>query len=356
MLSTGMVSTARTAWQPSLPSWPATCASTRRLRARLPGRCPTQAKTSCRTCCTTTGFRPRSTTCSSMTRIAGTTSGCVDISATARTTTQKSLPDPRATSSPPEARPPTTPSTHTSSARRAGTTPNSSSAWRSRHPFMPTTHRVRATKADQLIQFSSFADLSTVVRNLGVAPDFACGHQIRLPDWLQTLEGHAAVRVAREVHLRRHEAASTATQRDGPASTSRSIASQPTGTHFLEAFDTWIKTGSFADFVDGVMTEQREYLPEEHEDIDLPHVERQQRGIRNLGPCLPLVPDRPPRRRGHACDLRVLDRLRRNRLASATPGMSPIRFLNGSVLNSTGARDRRDHQYCCWNGTHPRPE
>ena len=118
--------------------------------------------------------------------------------------------------------------------------------------FMPTTHRlVRATKADELIQFSSFAEESTVVRNLGVAPDFACGHQIRLPDWLQNLQGTPRyVSRGKFIFVDMRSEHSDAAGRPGFY---LAIYREPAnGYAFLEAFDTWIKTGSFADFVDGV--------------------------------------------------------------------------------------------------------
>jgi hypothetical protein len=39
--------------------------------------------------------------------------------------------------------------------------------------------------ATDLIQFSSFSDGHSVGFNYGVAPDFACGHQVHLPDWFK---------------------------------------------------------------------------------------------------------------------------------------------------------------------------
>jgi hypothetical protein len=55
---------------------------------------------------------------------------------------------------------------------------------------MPTTYGLYA---QHLIQFSSFSEQPTAgpilsgVANYGVAPDFACGHQIRLADWVNNL-------------------------------------------------------------------------------------------------------------------------------------------------------------------------
>src|SRR6185503_5885481 len=59
---------------------------------------------------------------------------------------------------------------------------------------MPTTYARKAIKADELIQFSCFTDFtSPLIKmygtwNYGVAPDFACGHQIKLPDWLTHMQ------------------------------------------------------------------------------------------------------------------------------------------------------------------------
>jgi hypothetical protein len=70
--------------------------------------------------------------------------------------------------------------------------------------FMPTTYShnsQKSTRADQLIQFSYFSDVTNgrpvgySVWNYGVAPDFACGHRIHLPQWLTDLE-HTADYVA----------------------------------------------------------------------------------------------------------------------------------------------------------------
>jgi hypothetical protein len=55
--------------------------------------------------------------------------------------------------------------------------------------FMPTTYFVRAIKADDLIQFGAFSDTAGITANYGVAPDFACGHQLRLPRWVEGLKG-----------------------------------------------------------------------------------------------------------------------------------------------------------------------
>ena len=60
--------------------------------------------------------------------------------------------------------------------------------------FMPTGSSaglyVQNDRASALIQFSTFSDMSplpinniTGVANYGVAPDFACGHRVYLPDW-----------------------------------------------------------------------------------------------------------------------------------------------------------------------------
>jgi hypothetical protein len=81
--------------------------------------------------------------------------------------------------------------------------------------FMPTSGRTGDTRgayragtqnySQDLIQFGSFAQLSTqdliqfglfgqepaIVANYGVAPDFACGHVVHLPPWVQWSAQHA---------------------------------------------------------------------------------------------------------------------------------------------------------------------
>jgi hypothetical protein len=51
--------------------------------------------------------------------------------------------------------------------------------------FIPTTnaHGGAAQRASELIQFSSFSDNPDSVENYGVAPDFAFGNKVYLPDW-----------------------------------------------------------------------------------------------------------------------------------------------------------------------------
>ena len=57
--------------------------------------------------------------------------------------------------------------------------------------FMPTTQPSglcgNPSSAGDLIQFSSFSSTTGEVANYGVAPDFACGHQVHLPNWCAPL-------------------------------------------------------------------------------------------------------------------------------------------------------------------------
>jgi hypothetical protein len=53
--------------------------------------------------------------------------------------------------------------------------------------FMPTTRPNldcgNPSQASDLIQFSNFSDQPGTLFNYGVAPDFACGHSVHLPEW-----------------------------------------------------------------------------------------------------------------------------------------------------------------------------
>lgn len=53
--------------------------------------------------------------------------------------------------------------------------------------FIPTSRLDPLTKAEDLIQFSYFSQSAGLAENYGVAPDFACGHQIHLPSWVTQL-------------------------------------------------------------------------------------------------------------------------------------------------------------------------
>ena len=120
--------------------------------------------------------------------------------------------------------------------------------------FMPTTYIHNSVKADELIQFSSFTDLTMPLFavygawNYGVAPDFACGHQIQLPEWLKGLRGTGLyVSDGNFTFINQ-----------GPVSFARLSYGRPgfylaiyqeNGFGLLEAFDTWLHPGvTFKEF------------------------------------------------------------------------------------------------------------
>lgn len=124
--------------------------------------------------------------------------------------------------------------------------------------FMPTTlfggSRTLVNRATQLIQLSCFSDVPAPafipsVRcaiNYGVAPDFACGHQIFLPSWTGIAKGTPGF--------------SFVDQHSVPDGAGRSpgfflAVLQDNGMALIEALDTWLHPEiSFAQFQAGVLS------------------------------------------------------------------------------------------------------
>jgi hypothetical protein len=96
------------------------------------------------------------------------------------------------------------------------------------------------------------------VANYGVAPDFACGHQVHLPGWLssnntQDINGHSVVPQESSgfcfVNMQRPDAACDS----GPGFYLAIYQETPGGLALLEAFDCWLHPGvTFEDFKRGV--------------------------------------------------------------------------------------------------------
>lgn len=154
--------------------------------------------------------------------------------------------------------------------------------------FMPTGRRFTIKEAGDLIQFGSFSrkrifwarvegpvvggvDLNFVVldnvENYGVAPDFACGHQVHLPWWVskdntegvrdgmpqdpRTSPGFSFVRVGRS----RLEKVGTPFT---PGCFLAIYQETPGGFALMEAFDTWLDPHTrFEDFKLGVLVRNR---------------------------------------------------------------------------------------------------
>lgn len=110
--------------------------------------------------------------------------------------------------------------------------------------FMPTGQSAgqgTQNMASQLIQFGSFSDEPGEVANYGVAPDFACGHRMYKPPWVQgEVEGQFLF------------------VRQGSAEPNRpgfylAIYEQENGFSLLEAHDVWLHPGlTFREFKDSV--------------------------------------------------------------------------------------------------------
>ena len=83
---------------------------------------------------------------------------------------------------------------------------------------------------------------SGVRHNYGVAPDFACGHQIWIPSWAKIAKGAPGFNFAD------HGSAAS-----GPPGFYLAILQQD-GLALMEAFDTWLHPGvTFADWKAGVL-------------------------------------------------------------------------------------------------------
>ena len=108
--------------------------------------------------------------------------------------------------------------------------------------FMPTTYFPPATYAQELIQFSSFAEYGNI-RNYGVAPDFACGYQIRLPlpEWVRRLEGTSRYVVDGDFIFIDQEGLGFGPIGHRPGFYLAIF--QQNGFALLEAFDTWLHRG-----------------------------------------------------------------------------------------------------------------
>jgi hypothetical protein len=125
--------------------------------------------------------------------------------------------------------------------------------------FMPTTYyhnSQKSTRADQLIQFSFFADSGGRIFdswsgawNYGVAPDFACGHQIHLPQWLTDLKGTADYVADGDFTFIRQVPPSFASVAPLGRPGFYLAIFQENGFALLEAYDAWLHGDlNFADF------------------------------------------------------------------------------------------------------------
>jgi len=128
---------------------------------------------------------------------------------------------------------------------------------------MPTTFDLKIINAYALIQFSSFSDSTDPFTrlsgawNYGVAPDFACGHQIHLPDWVIRLRGTPRYMYVPERNFTFIDCGTPLSFAPINKPTDRPgfflAIYQENGFALLEAFDTWGKWlyrdhMTFADF------------------------------------------------------------------------------------------------------------
>lgn len=115
--------------------------------------------------------------------------------------------------------------------------------------FMPTGQSAgpeRQNSAHDLIQFGSFSQTVGEVANYGVAPDFACGHSVHLPDWVD-MYGH------REGPFLFVDRGPTGRDKSGPAGFYLAIFRNEHGA-LLEALDTWHNPGvTFDDFKTAIL-------------------------------------------------------------------------------------------------------
>jgi hypothetical protein len=135
--------------------------------------------------------------------------------------------------------------------------------------FMPTTYShnsQKSTRADQLIQFSCFADVTNGrifdnwygAWNYGVAPDFACGHQIHLPQWLTDLKDTADYVADGNFTFVRQVPLSFASLAPQGRPGFYLVLFQENGFALLEAFDSWLNPGvTFAQFQEDVRRRNR---------------------------------------------------------------------------------------------------
>lgn len=121
--------------------------------------------------------------------------------------------------------------------------------------FIPTTgfagQDIIYVKATNFIQLSCFSDVAppseedeNSVMNYGVAPDFACGHQIYLPSWTGISLGASGFQFADH----------SAMVDEAPIPGFYLAVLQDDGMAVLEAFDTWLHPGvTFEKFKTGVI-------------------------------------------------------------------------------------------------------
>lgn len=151
--------------------------------------------------------------------------------------------------------------------------------------FMPTGHSGTAGRTDDaamLVQFSEFAEgpaLVTVImapeygkitRNYGVAPDFACGHHLHLPNWAQgvTEGGFLFIDMGPDP-IHGGGIASLPVQRRADRPGFYLAICQQGELALLEAFDTWLHPGvSFDDFKGGVLGRNGDVVLRENEEFD----------------------------------------------------------------------------------------
>lgn len=114
--------------------------------------------------------------------------------------------------------------------------------------FMPTGESAgpgTQNSARDLIQFGSFSQEPDEVANYGVAPDFACGHRIYLPPWVQ------GEREGGFLFVNKRPTSPSDVNRPGFY---LAIYQQPDGLSLMEAFDTWLHPElDFRQFKDGVL-------------------------------------------------------------------------------------------------------
>jgi hypothetical protein len=196
--------------------------------------------------------------------------------------------------------------------------------------FMPTTlfagTRLLMTRARDLIQFGSFsadplpADAGKGAANYGVAPDFACGHQIELPAWAGVASGAPGFSFVNKGSV----------EVNGVRGPGFYLAIfQQFGFGLLEAFDTWLHPDvTFEQFKDSVPLRN----PGMHLMSNLPA-----RYTTTNGNEIEFVIWRHHEREGAQAGARVLKITygsEDTQDALGDAGNITNRFLNGTILNS----------------------
>ena len=194
--------------------------------------------------------------------------------------------------------------------------------------FMPTT-RPQAdcgdpTSASSLIQFGSFSDVVGVF-NYGVAPDFMCGFQNRLPQWctdaFKTDSGDA---------FGKFEFVNRGSNGKGPGFYLAFIRDGD-GFAVMEAFDTWLHPGlTFEQFRLNVFVENKDLMENGLQKNVVSTYRTQNRAILNF-----TIFDLPDGRGAHVGAPNLTNSLDADVDIFGNAGDSePGRFLSGSVLNS----------------------